>query len=567
MLRYYVQKTQDEVSRLRIADYRAEVPRPRSRFRPRPLLVQEVGGRPRSAAIAAPARRHRASDHSGIDFDTFLNYFALGLLIFVLITLFYGIIAIHDMPYEIAKHRDHPHQDAIHAAGWVSLFTLHALWPFLWIWAMLYRPDRGWGIKQKTPRRATDTPRSNPTRSRRCMARVAEARAALGAGGALMELLLILTYTAICVAVFRIFRIPVNKWTLPTAAFGGIFLIGFILLVMNYNHPFTDNARIYFATTPIMPDVKGRVIEVPVRAERAAEAGRHPLQLDPAPYQNEVEKRRAALAEAEQNVTQLKAGFDRRRRWSSHTQTRPGQGSLRALSEGNESARAAGRDLPFSLADVENRRAHLSRRRRHLAGGSRQAEQARVAYESQIGGVHTSVARLRADLRDAEFDLDMTTVRAPGPGFVTQMALRPGMYVIPAPLRPVMVFVHEDDRTLAAGFQQNALQRVRPGDEAEVAFDAVPGRVFRGKVVRVLDAIAPGQFQASGSLQDMGERLPGGRAVAVIEVEQDMSAYNIPGGAAAQVALYTPYWHHFAIIRRILLRMRSWQNYVFLEGH
>ena len=88
-----------------------------------------------------------------LDFDTFLNYFALGLLVFVLITLFYGIIAIHDVPYEIAKHRDHPQQDAIHAAGWVSLFTLHAIWPFLWIWAMLYRPDRGWGFKDS---RATD---------------------------------------------------------------------------------------------------------------------------------------------------------------------------------------------------------------------------------------------------------------------------------------------------------------------------------------------------------------------------------------------------------------------------
>jgi hypothetical protein len=83
---------------------------------------------------------------SDIDFDTFLNYFALGLLIFVLITLFYAILAIHDVPYDIAKHRNHPHQDAIHAAGWVSLFTLHAIWPFLWIWAMLYRPDSGWGL-------------------------------------------------------------------------------------------------------------------------------------------------------------------------------------------------------------------------------------------------------------------------------------------------------------------------------------------------------------------------------------------------------------------------------------
>jgi hypothetical protein len=78
--------------------------------------------------------------------DPFLNYFALFLLIFVVVVLFYGIIAIHDIPYMIAESRHHPHQDAIYASGWVSLFTLHAIWPFLWIWAMAYRPDRGWGF-------------------------------------------------------------------------------------------------------------------------------------------------------------------------------------------------------------------------------------------------------------------------------------------------------------------------------------------------------------------------------------------------------------------------------------
>ncbi|WP_418114948.1 DUF3302 domain-containing protein [Vibrio scophthalmi] len=76
----------------------------------------------------------------------FLDYFALGLLVFVALVLFYGIIAIHDIPYEIAKSREHPHQDAIHYAGWVSLFTLHVLWPFLWIWATLWRKERGWGF-------------------------------------------------------------------------------------------------------------------------------------------------------------------------------------------------------------------------------------------------------------------------------------------------------------------------------------------------------------------------------------------------------------------------------------
>ncbi|MGY3868585.1 DUF3302 domain-containing protein [Aeromonas crassostreae] len=78
-----------------------------------------------------------------------LDYIALGILVFVVLAMFYGIIVIHDIPYEIAKHRQHPHQDAIHVAGWVSLFTLHVLWPFLWIWATLYRPERGWGFNQR----------------------------------------------------------------------------------------------------------------------------------------------------------------------------------------------------------------------------------------------------------------------------------------------------------------------------------------------------------------------------------------------------------------------------------
>jgi hypothetical protein len=81
--------------------------------------------------------------------DPFLNYFALGLLFFVVIVLVYGIIAIHDIPARIAKKRHHPHEDAIHAAGWISLFMLHVLWPFLWIWAMAYRPERGWGFSHR----------------------------------------------------------------------------------------------------------------------------------------------------------------------------------------------------------------------------------------------------------------------------------------------------------------------------------------------------------------------------------------------------------------------------------
>ncbi len=75
-----------------------------------------------------------------------LDFVALGILITVVITILYAVIYIHDIPYEIAKKRNHPHLHAIHTAGWVSLFLMHALWPFLWIWATLYVPDKGWGL-------------------------------------------------------------------------------------------------------------------------------------------------------------------------------------------------------------------------------------------------------------------------------------------------------------------------------------------------------------------------------------------------------------------------------------
>ncbi|WP_315974868.1 MULTISPECIES: DUF3302 domain-containing protein [Microvirga] len=109
--------------------------------------------------------------------DPFPNYLVLGILFFLVIVLFYGIIAIHDVPYRIAESRHHPHRDAIHAAGWVSLFTLHALWPFLWIGARAYRPERGVGSQRDIGGRA------RPNRTASGSRRVATAHRTPGEAG------------------------------------------------------------------------------------------------------------------------------------------------------------------------------------------------------------------------------------------------------------------------------------------------------------------------------------------------------------------------------------------------
>lgn len=77
-----------------------------------------------------------------------MNYFSLFLLFFIFISLFYATVFICNLPYEIAKKRNHPQQQAILVGGWISLFTLFVIWPFLWIWASLYQEDKGWGFKE-----------------------------------------------------------------------------------------------------------------------------------------------------------------------------------------------------------------------------------------------------------------------------------------------------------------------------------------------------------------------------------------------------------------------------------
>jgi multidrug resistance efflux pump len=377
-----------------------------------------------------------------------------------------------------------------------------------------------------------------------------------------MELLLILIYVAFCYAVFKLFKIPVNQWSLATTALGGIVGISLLLLIMNYNHPFTNNARIYFAVTPVLPAVKGRVSEVPVQANSPLKEGDVLFKIDPKPYEYAVQQKRAALVEAEQNFRQLKSALDKA---TADADRAKAQLDLAQQNYSRQAELFERKVVAQAVLDTAQR--NLDTAKQTVVGALADQEHARLAVAAEVDGLNPAVARLQAELGDAEYDLAQTIVRAPTPGFVTQMALRPGMYVVPAPLRPVMSFVHDKDRVLGAAFQQNSLQRVRAGDEAEVAFDAVPGRVFKGKVTMVIDAIASGQLQATGQLQDLGERLPGGRAVALIDLIDDTSGYQIPAGAAAQVAIYTDHWHHVALLRKILLRMRSWQNFIFLEGH
>jgi len=377
-----------------------------------------------------------------------------------------------------------------------------------------------------------------------------------------MDLLLILTYAALAYTAFRVFKIPVNGFSLLTAALGGIFLIGALLLAMNYNHPFSKEARFYYHTTPIVPAVSGIVVEVSAQANKPMKAGDVLFRINPEPFENAVKAKEAALADALQTTKQLHASADAaQRKLESALADRD---SAKDIFERSTKLLASG-----AIAQVQFEKAKNSYNAAEATAQSArsEADRALLEAESSVRGVNTDVARLQADLDTAKFNLEQCTVRAPTNGTVQQNFLRPGMYAASLPLRPVMVFLHDEKPKFTAAFLQNSAQRIEQGSEAEFILTAVPGRFFKAKVSSVGAFIPQGQLQPSGNLIDPEQIKGEGRILVAIEPEEDLSKYVIVPGSTAQVAIYTEHFKHLDIIRKVLLRMKSWTNFIFGDGH
>jgi len=156
-----------------------------------------------------------------------------------------------------------------------------------------------------------------------------------------------------------------------------------LLLIMNYNHPFTTNARIYFAVTPVLPGVKGRVIEVPVQANTPLKEADVLFRVDPKPYEYIVEQKKAALAEAEQNVKQMKASLEQA---TAIAEKANAQFELAQQNYDRQAELFEKRVIAQATLDTFTR--NLETARQSLAGARAEEERARLAYSSNFQGVN-----------------------------------------------------------------------------------------------------------------------------------------------------------------------------------
>lgn len=173
----------------------------------------------------------------------------------------------------------------------------------------------------------------------------------------------------------------------------------------------------------------------------------------------------------------------------------------------------------------------------------------------------SEVDQLKAQLDSARWNLDKTTVRAPADGYVTNLALRKGARVSNLPLSPVMAFIDTSDSRIVVEIDQIDARYVAPGQAVEIAFKFVPGRVFTGRVESILQAIATGQAQTSGTAV-APKAIEAAPFVIRVKLDDDAFARHLPAGTAGTAAIFTDHVKVSHIIRRVLLRQVAILDYV-----
>ena len=173
----------------------------------------------------------------------------------------------------------------------------------------------------------------------------------------------------------------------------------------------------------------------------------------------------------------------------------------------------------------------------------------------------SEVDQLRAQLEGAQWNLDKTIVRAPADGYVTNLALRKGARVANLPLSPVMAFIDTSSTIIGVAIAQIDARYIEPGQEVELTFKFAPGQVYSGKVESVLQAIAPGQTQTSGTAV-MPKEIQSAPFAVRVKLDDEEFARRLPAGSTGTAAIFTEHVKISHIIRRVLLRQIAILNYV-----
>jgi multidrug resistance efflux pump len=378
-----------------------------------------------------------------------------------------------------------------------------------------------------------------------------------------MEAILLGIYSFFVWLIFIKFKwLPWNTKSQVVVVIIPIVALTVLVLTLNVVAPSTADVRVIKYTVQVLPQVRGRVIEVPVQGNDYVKKGDVLFRIDPTPYQLTVKTLEAQLANAEGAAGQLRE------------QLNAATANKRAVSARVELARqrvrqyqelaTTGAGDAFALQQAQ---ADLKDLESQYASANAAEAQVKERLLAQVDGDLAEVAQIKAQLENARWELSQTTTYAPADGWVINLQLRPGSMVVPMPAFVAMTFV-EDEYQVIATFAQNELHQVAPGNEAEIALPTLPGEIIKATVESIVWAQGQGQMAPSGQIPTaMAAHIQPGRFAVKLDVDEKYRDVFLAAGAVGSGAIYTDSGKAIHILRKVFLRISSKLNWVVAKLH
>jgi multidrug resistance efflux pump len=356
-------------------------------------------------------------------------------------------------------------------------------------------------------------------------------------------------------AIFSRFKLVSWGWLSGSAAaLVGLLILATFLGLFNYLTP-SGRLTVTGRVVEVTPNVSGQITALPVKPNVKVKAGAVLFQIDPAPFQYKVRQLEASLAGARQQVDILKENYL--------------QASANVIGLTAQVAFNAKRlaDIEQLAADDANTQFQAQDRRNayetvvaQLDAAKAAQQSARLAMDSEISGVNTTVAQIAAQLENANWELSQTTIRAPADGYATLITLSVGDRALQA--QSAMSFIVEDEIMLVALFSQNGFQTVKDGAPVDIVFDNIPGRIYHARIIAIPKGIGQGQVVASGMLAKTNAIGGATTFPALISIPDDMSRDSLELGMSGTATAFSPNAGVIGLLASIIVWVKSYTAYL-----
>src|SRR6267154_2631811 len=355
--------------------------------------------------------------------------------------------------------------------------------------------------------------------------------------------------------VFSKFKLVRWGWLSGTISLliGGFILATFLAL-FNYLTP-SGRVKVTGRVVEVTSNVTGQIVAIPVKTNVPVKINDVLFQIDPAPFQYRVTQLQASLAAAKQQTEILKSNYEQA---TANVVGLTAQVAFNAKRNADILKLATeGANTQFQAQDRQNQY-ETALAQLNVAKAAQQS--AKLALDSEIGGVNTTVAQTQAQLDNASWELSQTAIRAPADGYVTLVTLSVGDRALQA--RSAMSFIVENEITLVGMFSQNGFQTIKEGAPVDIVFDNAPGRIYHARITAIPKGIGQGQVAVSGTLARTNAL--GGATVfpAEISIPDGMSRDSLRLGMSGTATTFADNAGVIGLLASILVWISSYTAYL-----